>query len=403
MNNIINICIIVICLVFSAYFSATETAFSSLDKIKLKNKVKEGNKRAIKTLELVEHYDNMLSTVLVGNNIVNILSASIGTIVCVNIFGETLGPTLSTVILTVVVLIFGEISPKTIAKEYPLEFAMFSTSILNILIVLLKPITVIFSLWKKVLEKFFKKNKEDGITEAEISTIVEESNIDNEEKDLLQNVIEFNNLQIGEIYTPRVDMISISKDTTRETIKNVFIETAYSRLPVFDKTIDNIIGVLNYKDFTNKDKDIVEILQPVIFVLKKHKAKEVLQKMQKSKSHLAIVVNEYSETIGLVTLEDLLEELVGEIWDEHDIVDRKVDKINDNEYEVSGFVELYVLEELCGLELGEDLNTVNGWIMNNLGKLPQEGDIVNYQNLQLEVLSVNNKRVDKFKVFLNKN
>ena len=403
MNNIINICIIVICLVFSAYFSATETAFSSLDKIKLKSKVKEGNKRAIKTLELVERYDNMLSTVLVGNNIVNILSASIGTIICVNIFGETLGPTLSTVILTVVVLIFGEISPKTIAKEYPLEVAMFSTPILNILIVLLKPITVIFSLWKKVLEKFFKKNKEDGITEAEISTIVEESNIDNEEKDLLQNVIEFNNLQIGEIYTPRVDMIAISKDTTRETIKNVFIETAYSRLPVFDKTIDNIIGVLNYKDFTNKDNDIVEILQPVIFVLKKHKAKEVLQKMQKSKSHLAIVVNEYSETIGLVTLEDLLEELVGEIWDEHDIVDRKVDKINDNEYEVSGFVELYVLEELCGLELGEDLNTVNGWIMNNLGKLPQEGDIVNYQNLQLEVLSVNNKRVDKFKVFLNKN
>ena len=402
-DSFMPIMVIILCLICSAYFSATETAFSSLNKIKIKNLAQKGNKKAQKTLELCEKYDALLSTILIGNNIVNILSSSLATIVCINFFGATHGATISTILMTIIVLIFGEISPKTIAKEFPEQFAMFSMHLIRPIIVLFTPFNWVFGLLKKILSKIFKAKENAGITEEEIFTIVEEAaeagNIDDEEKDLIQNAIEFNELLVGDIYTPRVDVVAIPKNIDKNEINKIFKETSYSRLPVYDENIDNVIGILNYKDFINKEyENIEDILQKTIFVIKSNKIKEVLRDLQKNKTHLAIVINEYCETIGIITLEDIVEEIVGDIWDEHDEINVEIENTKENEYIISGYAELYVIEDLFGFDIETDINTISGWIMETLGRLPQINDVIEYKNIKVEVLSIQNKRTNKVKI-----
>ena len=404
---IVPIIIIIICLIFSSYFSATETAFSCFNRIKMKNKAQKGNKIANLVLNMYEDYDTLLSGILIGNNIVNILSASLATIVFVELCGETYGPTISTIVLTIIVLLIGEITPKTLAKKFPESFAIFSAPILNVILKILIPLNFVFGYWKKLLYKIVKNDVNDSITEEELITMVdeiaEEGTINNNEKELIQNAIEFNDLVVGDIYTPRMDMVCIPKDMPKENIEQIFKDTAYSRLVVYEETIDNVIGVLTLKDFYNKkDFDILDILQHIIFVTKTNNLHNVLKMLQKEKIHMAIVLNEYAETIGLITMEDILEELVGEIWDESDEIIENIKKVENeqNTFIVKGYANVQQIFNKLELsfEINSETRTFNGWVMQQLQRLPINNEQFEIENLKVSILSMNGRRIETAKI-----
>ncbi len=374
---------IVVLIFFSAYFSATETAFTSVNRIRIKNLAGDDNKQAKAVQELVERYDDLLSTTLVGNNLVNIAMTAVATVLFIELWGPEMGATIATIVITVIVLIFGEISPKSIAKEKAEGFTMATAPVIKALMVILFPINWIFSLWKKLLIKIFKLGSMASITEDELLTIVEvaetEGSIDEEQSELIQNAIEFNDLEAWDILTPRVDIESIEIDETKEDIARLFRETGFSRLPVYNDDMDNVIGVLNQKDFHNyiynSDVGIEEYVKPVVFAPGTMKANVLLKKMQSLKTHMSIIVDEYGGTAGLVTMEDIIEELVGEIYDEHDEVQMQgITKLQDGGYRVMANANLEKVFDYFDVEEEMDVTTVNGWVVLNLDKLPKVGD-----------------------------
>ena len=384
MENIIGIIVLI---AFSAYFSATETAFTSLNRIRIKNLANDGNKRARDVHELSEKYDTLLSTILVGNNIVNIAVSAIATVMFLEI-NPVYGATYATIVTTVVVLIFGEISPKSLAKEHPEGFAMFSAPFLKLLMYLLAPINWLFSCWKKLLAKIFNTSEVKPITEDELLTIVEEAEteggIDEGQSELIQNAIEFNELEAWDVLTPRVDVKAIEIDETQDEIAELFKNTGFSRLPVYEDDLDNILGVLNQKDFHNyikgTDKPISEYVKPVIFVAGSMKIAQLLKKLQTVKTHIAIIVDEYGGTSGLVTMEDIIEELVGEIYDEHDGEQtQEIVQQQDGTYRVLCGTNLDKMFDYFDVEEDIDANTVNGWVVLQLNKLPSVGDSFIYE------------------------
>ncbi|MFR6331663.1 MAG: HlyC/CorC family transporter [Eisenbergiella sp.] len=390
----------------SAYFSATETAFSSLNRIRIKNMADKGNKRAALVLKLSEDYDRLLSTILIGNNIVNIACASLSTLLFVRLLGEDAGASVSTAVTTVIVLVFGEVSPKSIAKESPEKFSMFSAPILNFMAVLLTPLNFLFKQWKKVLSRFFHSSASQGITEEELITIVEEARqdggIDEQEGDLLRNALEFNELKAADILTPRIDVVGVNVCAGAEEIASVFTETGYSRLPVYQGSIDNIVGILYHKDFYNKiygtGKGIKDVIRPALFITRHKKISQLLQELQASNHHIAVVIDEFGGTVGIVTLEDILEELVGEIWDEHDEIIRSVEKLSDDEFLVLGNANVDKLLELLGYDEETEAVTVNGWIMNELQKLPEKGDSFRFHEWQVTVMEMEDRRVKSARI-----
>lgn len=411
-NGSISLIIIIICVMMSAYFSATETAFSSLNKIRIKNMAEKGNKKAALVMKLSENYDSLLSTILIGNNIVNISCASLSTVLFVKWLGNDAGPSVSTAVTTVIVLIFGEVSPKSIAKEAPEKFAMFSAPFLRILTVLFTPFNFLFKQWKKLLSKVFKSEEDKGITEEEFLSIVEEAEedggINEQESMLIQNAIDFTEQEAIDVLTPRIDIIGIPTTATKEDIAQIFAETSYSRLPLYEDTIDHIVGIIYHKDFHNHiyntDKDISEIVRPAIFVPQSKKIGVLLKELQQKKSHIAVVLDEYGGTVGIVTLEDILEELVGEIWDEHDEINLDIEKRSDNEYIVSGNANLEKVLDSLGVEVDEEhLNvlTVNGWLMDLLGRPPKVKDSIQYKNFTVTVLETEENHVEKVRMINN--
>ncbi|WP_213818947.1 HlyC/CorC family transporter [Garciella nitratireducens] len=402
MDNNFTIAIIIIFLVcMSAYFSATETAFSSLNRIRIKNLASNGNKKAKSTLDLVENYDMVLSTILIGNNIINILSTSLATLFFTNIFGK-MGVTISTIVMTILVLIFGEISPKSLAKEIPESLAMFSTPFLKFFITILKPINYIFGLWKELLYRFVNINNDEKITEDELLTIIDEAQneggINEQEGELIRSAIEFNDLDVRDVLTPRVDVVAINIEDDNDQIDSLFTESGYSRLPVYKESIDNIIGVLHEKNFNIYLKkgakgSLVNILKPVIFVTPTMKISRLLKLLQQYKTHMAIVTDEYGGTVGIVTLEDILEELVGEIWDEHDEIIEEFVKIGENEYRISCSANIDKMFDLFGIDRDYDANTVSGFVIQELGKIPEQGDHFIYENLDITVTKTDGRRV----------
>ena len=401
-TDIVSWVIIICCIMMSAYFSATETAFSSLNRIRMKNMAEKGSKRAKLVLKLSENYDSLLSTILIGNNIVNITCTSLVTILCVKGFGEDVGATLSTVITTVVILVFGEVSPKSIAKESAETVAMLSAPLLRTFIYILSPANFLFRQWKKLLSCIFKSQDNKGITEEELLTIVQEAEadggIDKEEGSLIRSAIEFNELEAIDILTPRVDVIGVSVALSKPEIGKVFAKTGYSRLPVYEKDMDNVVGILYHKDFynyvNNSDMTIREAVKPVLFTTKHKNISELLKELQVKHMHIAVIVDEFGCTVGILTLEDILEELVGEIWDEHDEVVREVEPLSENVYRVSGKTNVERLFESLGYEQEFDVQTVSGWIMELLERIPEAGDTVDYRNMHLTVESMKEKRVD---------
>lgn len=369
---------IVILIVGSAYFSATETAFSSLNRIRMKNMAADGNKRAQLALDMADQYDRLLSTILIGNNIVNICSTSIATVLFIAWFGSSTGPTLSTVVMTVLVLIFGEISPKSLAKESPEKFAMFSAPILRIFLTILAPLNFLFGQWKKLLSHIFPSEAETGITEDELLTIVDEATndgtFDEQESDLIRSAIEFNDLDVIDVFTPRVSVCGIEDTATTEEIIEVFRDTGFSRLPVYQDNIDHIVGILHEKDFYNhviaEHKPLSSVLQPPLYIAPSLQISDLLRLFQQSQTHLAIITDEYGGTAGIVTMEDILEELVGEIWDEHDTVEPEIEQISETSYRVRGETRLSKLFDELDLDTPEtDLTTVNGWLMSQLSSI----------------------------------
>ena len=375
---------LVILVAFSAFFSASETAFSSLNQIRLKSRADDGDRTAARVLAMSEQYDKLLSTILIGNNIVNIAAASIGTIIFTKMLGAERGATVSTMVLTIVVLIFGEVTPKSLAKEMPETIATAVAPVLSLLMLVLTPLTWLFSQWKRLLNHFVHSSESDTITEGELMTMVSEAENDGEltdrESELIRSAIEFDDVEVEEILTPRVDVVAVADDISLEELAQTFAESGYSRLPVYHGTIDNIIGVVHEKDFyiarLKKATKIDDLVAPTLYTTGSTQISQLLRTLREQHHHMAVVVDEYGGTEGIITLEDILEELVGEIWDEHDEVTEDFRKQSDGSWLVSGSASVDDLYEELDLPEEEDIdsNTVNGLVQEKTCHLPKVGD-----------------------------
>ena len=389
----------------SGFFSASETAYTSLNRMRLKELAESGDKKATLALSLADNYDTLLSTILVGNNIVNILASSLATILFVTYFPVT-GVTISTIVMTILVLIFGEISPKSIAKERPEAFAVNAAPFLRIGMIMLTPVNFFFKSWKKLLNKLFTFEASESISEKELLFLVDEAQnsggIENHEHQLIRSAITFNELEVQDILTPRVDVVGTDVNSSLEEIETLFLTEGYSRIVLYDDSIDKVVGVLHQKDFyafvknnadTETTHSIQSIVKDVIWTPANMKISKLLKQLQLEKAHLAIISDEYGGTIGIVTLEDILEELVGEIWDEHDEVTEEVVKIDESTYRIAASANLDKVLSLFGIEEEFISNTVSGFVMEQMGKLPDEGDSFVYYNLKITVTKVRFRRI----------
>ena len=388
----------VICIVFSAYFSASETAFSSLNRARMKAMAEQGDKRAERALALAEQYDRLLSTLLIGNNIVNIAVASIGTVMFVRYYGD-MGATISTVVITIVVLIFGEISPKSLAKDSPERFAMLSAPLLRVLMWVLAPLNFLFSQWKRLLTVVFRVKDDRKLTQQELLVLVDEveqeGGIDRDEGELLRSAIEFPDQEAEDILTHRVDLEAVQVSASREEVAKVFRETRYSRLLVYGEDLDDIQGVVHLKDFCDAPEgaSLKDLMTAPLFVPPSVKISALLRQLQRSKSHVAVVSDEFGGTLGIVTLEDILEELVGEIWDEHDDVEEPVRQTGEGAYLISCAESPEIMKDLFHEDPGDDNTTMGGWVAEQLGRIPVQGDTFLWEELKVTVIKTDGRRV----------
>ena len=399
------IMIMAVCLLLSAYFSATETAFSSANTTRLRTLAEKGSRNAALSLKLLGQYDRLLSTILIGNNIVNIATASIGTVLFVRHYGDA-GATISTVVVTVVVLIFGEISPKSIAKDCAENWAMTAAPFLRCLIWLLMPLNALFSLWKKLLARMFHLDGDNKMSPEELLMLVnevqQEGSIDKDEGDLLKNAIGFSEQEAQDILIHRVDLAALPVDATKEEVADLFTQTKYSRLLIYREDIDHIIGTIHQKDFYVgcgvTDKPLEEILSPVMFVLENEPISLLLKKLQLAKTQVAVVVDEYGGTCGIVTMEDILEELVGEIWDEHDEEEVFLRKLGPDAYAVDAAMDFDDFAAYFHLKTDSEMVSVSGWVMEQFGRVPEAGDSFTFDGLRVEVTRVENHRIEEIHV-----
>ena len=405
MNYFGNTFAMVVCVAMSAYFSATETAFSSLNKTRLKMLADNGNKRAALALRLSENYDKLISTILIGNNIVNIMVASIGTLLFVDLYGD-IGATVSTAVVTIVVLIFGEITPKSIAKDAPERFALFSAPFIRLWIWVLTPLNFLFSKWKKFVSRFFKTDDSEKMSHEELLLFMEDveqdGSIDKNEGELLRNALEFRELTAAEILTHRIELEAVNVNESHEEIARAFTQSRFSRLLVYRDTIDQVIGVLHQKDFyingKMTDQPITEIMTEPVFVYQHTKIRDILKTLQHQKAHIAVVVDDFGGTLGIVTMEDILEELVGEIWDEHDEVEEDFEKLGESTYRVDCSVSLEDFMEFFDMKLESDSVSVGGWVMEQLNRVPVKGDSFHVQHLEVTVSEVSAHRAKSITV-----
>ena len=400
-------CIIImaVCLMLSAYFSATETAFSSANTTRLRTLAEKGSKNAALALKLLEQYDRLLSTILIGNNIVNIATASIGTVLFVKHYGDA-GATISTVVVTVVVLIFGEISPKSIAKDCAEKCAMLSAPILQVLIWVLMPLNLLFSLWKKLLAKVFRLNCDSKMSQEELLMLVDEvqqdGSIDRDEGELLKNAIGFSEQEAQDILIHRVDLAALPVTASKEEVAALFTQTKYSRLLIYQDSIDHILGTVHQKDFYVgcgvTEQPLSAIISPPVFALENEPIRLLLKKLQQAKTHVAVVVDEYGGTCGIVTMEDILEELVGEIWDEHDEEEVFLRKLAPDTWLVDAGMDFDDFAAFFHLKTDSEMVSVSGWVMEQFGRVPEAGDSFTFDDLAVRVTRVENHRIEEIQV-----
>ena len=398
-GSIGTILVMILLIGMSAFFSSTETAFTSFNHARVKALARSGNKRARLAIELSDKYDKLLSSILIGNNIVNILASSLATVVFVAWLGGA-GVSVSTVVMTVLVLIFGEISPKTLAKDHADQLVLAFAPYINFIMLLLTPLNWIFAQWRKLLALVFPAPKDEGMAEEELLTLVAEAEqdgeIDEHESDLIRSAIEFNDQTAEDILTHRVDIVALDVEMTMDEAEQVFHENTFSRLPVYEDSIDSIVGVIHEKDFFNNRTatSLREIMKPPLFVTPTSRISDLLHTLQKAKSHMAIVSDEYGGTMGIVTMEDIIEELVGEIYDEHDQVVESFKKLPDGSYLIDCTASLRDMQELFAIQGDFDAATVGGWVLDQMGRIPAVGDTFVYDNrLSVRVTRVESTRV----------
>lgn len=402
-----------ICLIFSGFFSATETAYTSMNKTKMKNLAAEGNKRAERVLHQSENYDRLLSTVLVGNNIVNITLSSVSTIYFVKLLAETsakdLAATISTIVITVVVLLFGEISPKSIAKDHPEGFAMGVSGFLGFLIVILTPINSIFMLWKKLLSKIFKPSADDTVTEGELLTLVDEAHedgsVDEYSKELIENIFDFDDLSAGEIATHRTEITMLPSEFNIEEWDEIIANSRFSRYPVYGEDVDDIIGILDAREYFRLEEKTKETIfesavKPAYFVPENVKADVLFRNMKKNKEFIAIVLDEYGGVQGIITFTDLVECLVGEFseTDEDEETVEPIVAINDTTWEITGSVAISDVEDVLDVKLEDcDSDTFNGYVLGNYGQIPEDGATfeVTTDLFDIEVTEFKDHKIEK--------
>ncbi len=398
---------VVILIACSALFSATETAFLSFNKTRMKNAASDGDKRAALVMKLSDNYDSLLSTILIGNNIVNIAIASIMTAMCLEAFAAN-GTAISTLISTVAVLIFGEVTPKSLAKEFADSFVKLVAPLFNLLTLVFTPLSFFFSLLKRGMSKLLGAKEEVGMTEDELITLVEEAEqdggINESEGNLIRSAIEFEDVEVKDIMTPRVEIVAVWRDDSLEEITKTFRESGFSRLPVYGDTVDSIVGVLHEKDFfhfvDDGGTDITKILRRAIYIPCHIKISKLLSLFQQEKAHMAIVLDDYGGTLGIATLEDVLEELVGDIWDEHDEIVQLIRPEADGSLTAEGGAKLSDIFEYFDLEPDDDdlPQTVNGWVMTLAGDLPEVGTELEGEGMLVRVLETDGKLVGKVSI-----
>lgn len=394
------------CVALSAFFSASETAFSALSRVKLKTLQSEGNKRASMALALSEDYDRLLTTILVGNNIVNISGTSIATVLFTAWVGGY-GATLSTVVMTVTILIFGEVSPKALAKESPERIAMGVAPWLNFFIRLLAPVNALFRLWRRLLSRVFKPQEDESHIEAELMTMLDEAqhdgDMDAHEGELIRSAIEFNDQDVLSIMTPRVDVTALEDTASMEAAADIFRESGFSRVPVYHEDMDHVVGILHEKDFYVLQHagctSIQQIMAPPVMAPSTLKVSKLLKMFQQTKTHLVVVLDEFGGTEGIVTMEDVLEELVGEIYDEHDIISEDVIPLEDGSCLVDGGKQLSELLGSLSVEDTFEADTVGGWAAEVLGCIPGVGARFETELLGGQVTQMEKRRVTQVRVW----
>jgi len=411
--NIILLVILFVLMCLSAFFSLAEMAYSSLNKIKLKTlaeKSKKAAKRARLALKLHDIYDKILSTVVIGNNIVNIGSSALATAILIGYFGN-MGVSIATAVMTLLVLVFCEISPKVLAKESPEMTALRTAPVLRFFVWFFTPLSFLAAEWKKFIIKIFSVKQDRSTTEDELLTFVgevrQEGGININEEQMIRQVIDFDDLKASEIYTPRMDVRAVTVTNSVDEVEKKFTETGFSRLPVYQDSVDNILGIINLKDFYHDVmkgiKTLNEIIKPVVFVAKTIKIGKLLRTLQEKQAHMAVVIDEHGGTLGIITIEDIVEELVGEIWDENEKVVEPVKKMIDGSYRVLGSVNFSEMLEFMGIDDksgAEDLpdTTVANWIMEKFGRLPRTGENLTWRSLTIIVTRVMRHRVMEVRV-----
>ena len=400
---------LIVLILLSGVFSAVETSFSSASKIRLRSMANDGNESAKKVLKILDHFDRFLTTILIGNNVVNIASATIGTVLFTRYF-QANGPTISTIVMTIVVLLFGEMTPKSIAKMIPERFSCAMVGFVQVMVFLLFPLTWLLSGWKWLMSKLIPIEEDDGDITDDLITMVDEAekegDLQEHESSLISAAIEFRDLEVKDVFTPRVDIVAVDVNEDLKEIEETFRINSYSRLPVYEETIDHIIGVIHEKDFYDllyhKKNDLHSIITKVINTSPNTHIYELMQILQREKLHMPVVLDEWGGTDGLITLEDIVEELVGEIWDEHDVVEEFYTKISDNEYLVKGEAEVDDLFERFDIEVKEeeedDYNSVSGWAIAQLGHIPEVGESFQFENLFVQITKADNRKVNEVRI-----
>lgn len=399
-----------ICVALSAFFSASETAYSAANKVRLKTMSLDGDGRATAALRLAEDYDRLLTVILVGNNVVNIAGTSIATVIFTGLIGPV-GATLSTVVMTLLILLFGEVSPKTLAKESPEKIAMAVARPLRVVMIVLRPVDAVFVVWRRMLSRLFKPEKDPNHIEAELMTMVDEAqhegDMDAHEGELIRSAIEFNDQDASSILTPRVDVTALEDTATMEEAADLFRESGYSRLPVYHEDMDHVVGILHEKDFYIRQhegcRDITRIMKRPVWAPATLKISKLLKLFQSSKTHLVILLDEFGGTEGLVTMEDVLEELVGEIYDEHDDVSEELVALEDGSFLVDGGMQLTDMLEYFGLADTYEADTAGGWAAEVLGCIPCVGDSFDKDGLRCVVSGMDKRRVTRLRIFRTEN
>ena len=396
--------LLIILLFLSAFFSSAETAFSSVNKIRLKNYAEEDRKGSKTALMIANNFDKGLSTILVGNNVVNIAAATISAKLATDLFGAATGLLINTVVMTSLVLVFGEILPKSYAKENAEAVTLKIAGVLSFLMKVLTPITTVFIALKNSISKLItSKNVLPSVTEDEIKVMIdiseEEGTIDKRERELVHSALNFDEIVVGEILTPRIDIQAIEVDSNHKEILHMFLIERYSRVPVYEKNIDNIIGILSEREFLanlvqKKEFQVRDLLRKPMFVVESLKISSLLPELQKRKTHMAIVIDEFGGTAGLVTMEDILEEIVGEIWDEHDEKFTLMSQVDETTYQ---FHADFALDEFCTLMdvpvPDSTYHSLGGWVVEQLERIPKVGETFIYEQLEISVENMDRKRV----------